>query len=186
MIRCNLAILLAERSLKITKVSNDTGISRTTLTSLANNYGHGIQFDTINTLCNYLRISPEQLISYVPVDIKINNVDLDDDILDINLTIIKNNRSYDCGLTGTCHTFFSDGKLDDVDIHIEFWDEDNGEEVKEENLMISNTFKSIPITFIEDIKDNIFDKILSKFDVENVSDPVSLSFTLDEGLIPGY
>lgn len=51
MIKCNLAVLLAERGLKLTTVSNDTGISRTTLTALANNKNSGIQFDTLNTLC---------------------------------------------------------------------------------------------------------------------------------------
>lgn len=61
MIKSNLKILLAKRNLKITKVSNDTGISRTTLTSLASNYAKGIQFDTLENLCNYLKISPNDL-----------------------------------------------------------------------------------------------------------------------------
>jgi len=61
MIKCNLKILLAKRNLKITKVSNDTGISRTTLTSLASNYAKGIHFDTLENLCNYLKISPNDL-----------------------------------------------------------------------------------------------------------------------------
>ena len=65
MIRCNLAVLLAERNLRISKVSKDTGISRTTLTSLNNNYSQGIQFDTMNTLCLYLGVVPEKLISYI-------------------------------------------------------------------------------------------------------------------------
>ena len=46
MIACNLSVLLAERNLKISQVSKATGISRTTLTSLALNNAKGIQFDT--------------------------------------------------------------------------------------------------------------------------------------------
>lgn len=37
MILTNLKVLLAERNLSISKVSNDTGISRTTLTALSSN-----------------------------------------------------------------------------------------------------------------------------------------------------
>ncbi len=71
MLKCRLAVLLAERNLKITKVSKDTGISRTTLTSLANNFSQGIQFDTLNTLCSYLRTTPRDFFCYVPFEVEI-------------------------------------------------------------------------------------------------------------------
>ncbi len=69
MIHCNLTTLLAQRNLKISKVFQDTGISRTTLTALAYNHAQGIQFDTLNTLCTYLKVSPADLILHVPVDV---------------------------------------------------------------------------------------------------------------------
>lgn len=72
MIICNLKVKLAENRLKISKVYNDTGISRSTLTSLSENQSKGIQFDTLNTLCNYLKISPGDLFIYSPIDIDIN------------------------------------------------------------------------------------------------------------------
>ena len=68
MVRCNFSVLLAERNLKITTVCNDTGISRTTLTYLANNYSKGIQYDTLNTLCSYLKVSPGA-VSYTHLDV---------------------------------------------------------------------------------------------------------------------
>ena len=71
MLKCNLTVLLAERNLKITKVSADTGISRTTLTSLANNYSQGIQFDTLNVLCSYLRITPADFFCYFPFEVDV-------------------------------------------------------------------------------------------------------------------
>lgn len=182
MIRCNLSILLAERNLKITRVSNDTGISRTTLTSLSNNYSQGIQFDTINTLCNYLKVNPEQLISYIPIDIQIRSVSLDSDILDIDLRIIKNNRTFICGLTGSCYTYFSDGILEDLDIHIEFWN-DIDDEAKEENELIHNTFKMLPVAFLNDIEHVILQKILDNFDQEKISDSLKFSFTFDNKLL---
>jgi len=72
MICSNIPVLLAERRLKITKVSKDTGISRTTLTSLASNKSQGIYFDTFNTLCSYLNVSPEQLFKFFPYDFDFN------------------------------------------------------------------------------------------------------------------
>lgn len=70
MIINNLSVLLAERNLKITTVSRDTEISRTTLTALTNNRSLGIQLDTLNTLCNYLNVSPGDILLYAPIDMQ--------------------------------------------------------------------------------------------------------------------
>ena len=71
MVDSNLAVLLAERNLKITKVSRDTGISRTTLTALCYDHSGGIKFDTLNTLCKYLGITPKEFFSYSQYDYEI-------------------------------------------------------------------------------------------------------------------
>ncbi len=64
MIRNRLSILLAERGLKITKVAKDTGISRNTITSTAQNDGKMIQLETINSLCIYLGITPGEFFEF--------------------------------------------------------------------------------------------------------------------------
>ena len=66
MITTNLKILLAERNLTISKVCDDTGISRTTLTALCSNKSKGVQFDTLDTLCNYLNVLPEDILTFSP------------------------------------------------------------------------------------------------------------------------
>lgn len=66
MVKCNLRVLMIERYLKISQVAEDTGISRTTLTSLWYNRAKGIQFTTLETLCKYFEIAPDSLISIVP------------------------------------------------------------------------------------------------------------------------
>jgi DNA-binding Xre family transcriptional regulator len=66
MIISNLPVLLAERKLSITKVSEDTKISRTTLTSLMYNRLQGIQVDTLNTLCFYLGVNPSDVLAFIP------------------------------------------------------------------------------------------------------------------------
>lgn len=72
MIISNLEALLKERKLKISKVSADTGISRTTLTMLCNNTGKGVQFDTANALCIYLNVNMGQLFTTLPFDISVD------------------------------------------------------------------------------------------------------------------
>ena len=61
MIKSNLKVILAENNLRVSKVANDTGISRTTLTALSENHSKGIQLDTMNKLCKYLKILPSEL-----------------------------------------------------------------------------------------------------------------------------
>ena len=186
MIRCNLAILLAERNLRITKVSKDTGISRTTLTSLSNNRAQGIQLDTINTLCNYLKITPELLFLHIPVDISVINVRVDyDEILFIDLEIIKNFKSFNCSLTGHCFTYFLEEKISDLEINVELFDEelnDNDEDLIKENSLLINTFSSLPVSFLNDIEDKIVDELISSLDKELCS-PFNLRFTWEERLL---
>ncbi|HEL1644677.1 TPA: helix-turn-helix transcriptional regulator [Streptococcus suis] len=66
MIKTNFAVLMAERGLKIADVFEDTGISKTTLMALAENTGKGVQFDTVDKLCNYLGVELKDFFVYVP------------------------------------------------------------------------------------------------------------------------
>ena len=77
MILCNLPGILGKRRLKIAKVAADTGISRTTLTSLYYDTGKGVQFETINRLCIYLNIGMGELFTAVPFDIIIEKASYD-------------------------------------------------------------------------------------------------------------
>ena len=51
-----LAVLMAERGLKIADLYRDTGISKTTLMQIANNTGKGIQYETLEKLLDYFDI----------------------------------------------------------------------------------------------------------------------------------
>lgn len=83
MLKNNFLEIITDKGLKITKVANDTGISRTTLTALAYNSGKGVQFDTLNKLCGYFNIHPATFFSYIPIDFEFNIMDfLIDDFLD--------------------------------------------------------------------------------------------------------
>ncbi|WP_289141557.1 helix-turn-helix transcriptional regulator [uncultured Brevibacillus sp.] len=75
MIKCNLAVILAERGIKITDLANVTGISRTTLTALYYNQGKGIQFDTLDKLCNFLDVAPGQLLLHIQYNVDVKMIE---------------------------------------------------------------------------------------------------------------
>lgn len=81
MIRNRLSILLAERGIKATKVANDTGIARSTLSKITNNSSEKIDYTTINTLCGYLKITPCDFFEYAPIDITKIFVSIDEKLI---------------------------------------------------------------------------------------------------------
>lgn len=72
MLRNKLAVLIAERELTAAKVSEETGIARSTLSSLVNNTGDGVQYKTLDKLCNYFGITPSEFFDYAPFILKYN------------------------------------------------------------------------------------------------------------------
>ncbi|WCG38538.1 helix-turn-helix transcriptional regulator [Aerococcus urinaeequi] len=73
MLRSNLSILLAERDLKISELYEMTGISKTTLLALSENKGKGVQFDTIDKICNALGVTPNEFFDYSPYIIELRD-----------------------------------------------------------------------------------------------------------------
>ncbi|WP_285119026.1 helix-turn-helix domain-containing protein, partial [Lactococcus petauri] len=71
MIRNNLAILLAQKQIKISRMALDTGLSRTTLTSLSQNESKRIDNDTLNVILMYLKITPNDFFNFVSFDFQI-------------------------------------------------------------------------------------------------------------------
>lgn len=69
MIFNRLKMLLSERELTISQVAKDTGLSRTTLTYMVQNNSKGIQLATLNQLCQYLHVRPEDFFEYYPFDV---------------------------------------------------------------------------------------------------------------------
>lgn len=65
MIKCNLAVLLAERGLKMADIINDTSLSKTAIRGLYYNQSKGIQFETLETICDYLNVNPEEVIKKI-------------------------------------------------------------------------------------------------------------------------
>ncbi|MDM8334562.1 helix-turn-helix domain-containing protein [Limosilactobacillus panis] len=73
MIRNRLKELMAERGLKASRVANDIeNLSRNTINSTVNNNGKMIQFETVNSLCQYLGVTPADFFEYLPFDVDIS------------------------------------------------------------------------------------------------------------------
>ncbi|MGY3750992.1 helix-turn-helix domain-containing protein [Vagococcus acidifermentans] len=61
MIKIKLREILDNKRITITQLHDLTGISRSTLTLLANNESKGIQFETLDSLCIALEVTPAEL-----------------------------------------------------------------------------------------------------------------------------
>ena len=74
MIRVLLKQLLDEKAFKerrritMNEVVDETGISRPTLTRIANIPGYNTNTDTINALCKYFACTPGELLAYIDDD----------------------------------------------------------------------------------------------------------------------
>lgn len=72
MIRVKLRSAIEEAAFKrgatvtIDGVARATGISRTTLTRIANLPGHNVELGAIDALCKYFKCQPGDLLEYVP------------------------------------------------------------------------------------------------------------------------
>ena len=152
MIKTNFAVLMAERGLKIADVYEDTGISKTTLMALSENTGKGVQFDTVDKLCNYLGIELKDFFVYSPYIWKVYNKDNyeykedGDNVIAINLKSPHSERIYIAKLF-----FFSPKHIDSPidDDSIKLWvrlslDEDSGNFGYKE---FYNFISSLPVGF---------------------------------------
>jgi len=176
MIRCNLAILLAERRLRITTVAADTGISRTTLTALAGNTSQGIQLGTLNKLCLYLKVTPNHLFSVVPFDVRFIPEDIEDGRFYIEVRFTDGESASRASLFANTE-IFADTFVDEIteatferitDIEIDIQIPDPSEEginefcisAEQDNIVLMKHFCGLPISFRPDIETILSNLIL--------------------------
>lgn len=69
MILCNLPVLLAERRLRVADLVRTTDISKSTLHRIYNDETTRIEFDTLSKLCEVLKVTPGDILKYVPDEI---------------------------------------------------------------------------------------------------------------------
>lgn len=189
MIRNNLAILLAQRGLKISKISTQTGISRSTLNAIYQNESQMIQLGTIDKLCHSLNITPCDFFSYLPIDFTLSinqgiiQLDYEEGFLgdnggilydSIDITIVgvfieKEDKSYieftaklsNERTSGTYFEFDIDVSEDDRETFLGFWN------------------NKIPIDFQTDIKKE-FDKLIKNYIEKNFPEYIKNNANTDD------
>lgn len=97
LIKCNLAVIVAERGIKLSDIADYTGISRNTMSSLANNKGNGIQYDTLEKICKYLNITPGELLTIIDFNVEYKSHEkLNDNFYELLVNFKLNDESFDC------------------------------------------------------------------------------------------
>lgn len=66
MIRSRLATIMAERDIRQDEMARDIGISKATLSNIANNRTAGLQYSTLEKIAIYLNLSLENLFDFSP------------------------------------------------------------------------------------------------------------------------
>lgn len=69
MIVVNLREILQKMRLRISDVSKATGITRANITNLLSGRTNGITFDTLNKLCKFLSVTPNDILVFYDIDI---------------------------------------------------------------------------------------------------------------------
>lgn len=112
MIKCNLAVLLAERGLKMADLINNTSLSKTAVRGLYYNESKGIQFETLETICDYLNVEPEDVIKKIKFKYEIIDKNIDEDNLIIIYTMQFNYDSKE--IKGNVEVFLSGPDPEDL------------------------------------------------------------------------
>ena len=66
MIKNRLSIILGEQRMRVSELSKLTGISQNALNKIYHNKTKGIDFDTINKLCNALDRNSQEIFEFLP------------------------------------------------------------------------------------------------------------------------
>lgn len=94
MLANRLGVLIAERQLSIKQISEDTGISRNTISNITNNIKANISTEIIDKLCNYLAVTPSEFFAYTPYSFGfIEKID-EQDQTSISVSTLINQREY--------------------------------------------------------------------------------------------
>ena len=74
MVKSNLAVLMAERGLKMVDVIEQTGIAKATIQGLYHNTNKAIHYQTIDVLCNFFNVSVGELLLHIKSNIELVSV----------------------------------------------------------------------------------------------------------------
>ncbi|WP_251424513.1 helix-turn-helix domain-containing protein [Veillonella agrestimuris] len=113
MIIFRLKEILAENGYSITFLSKVSGISRPTLTAIANNESKGVQLDTLDTICKYLNITINDLIIHIGFEFKASILEINNNTGYIKIRLHIAHYHFDAH--ASMDTSLSNVTIDDID-----------------------------------------------------------------------
>ena len=66
MIKNRLSAILGEQRMRVSELSKLTGISQNALNKIYHNKTKGVDFDTLNKICNVLKCNSQELFEFSP------------------------------------------------------------------------------------------------------------------------
>jgi putative transcriptional regulator len=66
MIKNRLSIILGEQRMRVSELSKLTGISQNALSNIYHNKTKGIDFNTLNKICNVLQKNTQEIFEFTP------------------------------------------------------------------------------------------------------------------------
>lgn len=166
MIRFKLGELLAIKGITATEIFKSTGIAKSTISAIVNNNSEMIRLSTLNELCKYLEITPNELIEYSPIDW---NFDLSfDDLnhgnvgLTIKITFFDKYQSRTLPLLGIISPHYSAENVKVLSGNVSpVLDVDK--EVESHNRTYYFIKPKLSQSFLEQLKSEIREQIQNKF-----------------------
>ncbi len=80
MIINKLNLLLAERYIKASKLSKETGIAQSTISKIVNNSTTQIDYATLDSLCRFLEVTPSDFFEFDPISLKLHSFELEENL----------------------------------------------------------------------------------------------------------
>lgn len=186
MLKSNLAVLMAERGLKIADVFRETGISKTTLMALSDNKSQGVQFETIDKLCNFFGVTPDSFFVFSKYMLNYDIVyseSLNTDVLIVSAISgnIKQIFEYACSIyidrgDEIISRVFSGADGLDYYVSIDC----------EENADIGTIYKELPPMLKKDVDNKFYEFCLKELDKFVGKNGVKNSKTTRVGMVINY
>lgn len=164
MIKCNLSVLLAERGLKMIDIVRDTGLSQNAVRGLYYNTSKGIQFETLEIICDYLKVEPGDVIKKIDFDFKVidKKVDKKDESIKYKIKFIYDQKKYTGSLKVNLsypylrELYNNENSFEEINFEIELNDELN-----------KNIFSQITELEIDKIERKLVDDFIKTFGLDN-------------------
>ena len=187
MIVSNLGQIMKERRLTALEVSEKTGIGRNTISSFIHGRANGIQFKTLGALCDFLDVTPNDLLL-----VSIYNMDvhctLHDNRLCVDLLVTEKRpadwKEYEESKNPSGDVYSLIGEIDEVsstlNIKLRWKKPETANEARKEAVSFMGMYTNLPAAIRTAAKRQITDVVMDVMKNFRGKDEVVLSWTFPQ------